>query len=138
MYTGTVCLHPLLGRGHLSALSWSPATVVLKPLETPYNTLSSLTAPRPLTSLIPSHSFPPRAIASDINTAAKFTGAGAAMVRGLAPGLTLGLFGSLVIAYGRNPSLKQQLFSCAVLGFALLEAIGIFCLLVAFLILLTM
>merc|ERR1712064_151022 len=32
------------------------------------------------------------------------------------------------IGYARNPSLKQQLFSYAILGFALSEAMGLFCL----------
>merc|ERR1711862_65419 len=31
------------------------------------------------------------------------------------------VFGSLIIGYARNPSLKQQLFSYAILGFALSE-----------------
>ena len=35
----------------------------------------------------------------------------------------------------RNPSLKQQLFSYAILGFALSEAMGLFCLMMAFLLL---
>ncbi|KAG8000656.1 ATP synthase F(0) complex subunit C2 [Nibea albiflora] len=39
---------------------------------------------------------------------------------------------------GKNPSLKQQLFSYAILGFALSEAMGLFCLMVAFLILFAM
>merc|ERR1712071_457036 len=34
------------------------------------------------------------------------------------------VFGSLIIGYARNPSLKQQLFSYAILGFALSEALG--------------
>ena len=45
------------------------------------------------------------------------------------------VFGSLIIGYARNPSLKAQLFSYAILGFALSEAMGLFCLMVAFLIL---
>jgi len=44
------------------------------------------------------------------------------------------VFGSLNIAYSRNPSLKPQLFGYAVLGFALAEAMGLFCLVMAFLI----
>lgn len=36
------------------------------------------------------------------------------------------MFGALVIGYARNPSLKQQLFSYAILGFALSEAMGMF------------
>merc|ERR1711976_517699 len=42
----------------------------------------------------------------DIDSAAKFIGAGIGSV-----------FGSLIIGYARNPSLKQQLFSYAILGF---------------------
>merc|ERR1712012_280508 len=38
-----------------------------------------------------------------------------------------------IIGYARNPSLKQQLFSYAILGFALSEAMGLFCLMMAFL-----
>jgi len=45
------------------------------------------------------------------------------------------VFGSLVIGYARHPVLKQQLFSYAILGFALSEAMGLFCLMMAFLIL---
>lgn len=45
------------------------------------------------------------------------------------------VFGSLIIGYARNPSLKQQLFSYAILGFALSEAMGLFCLMMSFLIL---
>merc|ERR1712013_742518 len=40
-----------------------------------------------------------------------------------------------LIGYARNPSLKQQLFSYAILGFALSEAMGLFCLMMAFLLL---
>ena len=51
-------------------------------------------------------------------------------------GVGVGLiFGSLIIGYARNPSLKQQVFSYAILGFALSEAMGLFCLMIAFLIL---
>merc|ERR1711942_651268 len=65
----------------------------------------------------------------DIDSAAKFIGAGAATV-GIGS-----VFGSLIIGYARNPSLKQQLFSYAILGFALSEAMGLFCLMMAFLLL---
>jgi len=51
-------------------------------------------------------------------------------------GVGIGLvFGSLIIGYARNPSLKQQVFNYAILGFALSEAMGLFCLMIAFLIL---
>lgn len=45
------------------------------------------------------------------------------------------VFGALITGYARNPSLKPQLFSYAILGFALAEAMGLFCLMVAFLML---
>merc|ERR1711971_1353842 len=67
----------------------------------------------------------------DIDSAAKFIGAGAA-----GSGAGIGsVFGSLIIGYARNSSLKQQLFSYAILGFALSEAMGLFCLMMAFLLL---
>merc|ERR1712025_679899 len=72
----------------------------------------------------------------DIDTAAKFIGAGAATVVVAGSGAGIGsVFGSLIIGYARNPSLKQQLFSYAILGFALSEAMGLFCLMMAFLLL---
>ncbi|KAM9368200.1 ATP synthase F(0) complex subunit C2, mitochondrial [Phaethornis superciliosus] len=75
----------------------------------------------------------------DIDAAAKFIGAGAATVGVAGSGAGIGtVFGSLIIGYARNPSLKQQLFSYAILGFALSEAMGLFCLMVAFLILFAM
>ncbi|XP_035427356.1 ATP synthase F(0) complex subunit C1, mitochondrial [Cygnus atratus] len=78
-------------------------------------------------------------VSRDIDTAAKFIGAGAATVGVAGSGAGIGtVFGSLIIGYARNPSLKQQLFSYAILGFALSEAMGLFCLMVAFLILFAM
>ncbi|XP_021072687.1 ATP synthase F(0) complex subunit C2, mitochondrial [Mus pahari] len=101
--------------------------------------LNSLAVRRPLTSLILSRSFQTSAISRDIDTAAKFIGAGAATVGVAGSGAGIGtVFGSLIIGYARNPSLKQQLFSYAILGFALSEAMGLFCLMVAFLILFAM
>lgn len=76
------------------------------------------------------------AVARDIDTAAKFIGAGAATVGVAGSGSGIGtVFGSLIIGYARNPSLKQQLFSYAILGFALSEAMGLFCLMMSFLLL---
>merc|ERR1712062_700873 len=73
---------------------------------------------------------------NDIESAAKFIGAGAATVGVAGSGAGIGtVFGSLIIGYARNPQLKQQLFSYAILGFALSEAMGLFCLMMAFLIL---
>jgi len=75
-------------------------------------------------------------VVRDIDSAAKFIGAGAATVGVAGSGAGIGsVFGSLIIGYARNPSLKQQLFSYAILGFALSEAMGLFCLMMAFLLL---
>ncbi|KAF8357298.1 hypothetical protein PRIPAC_92293 [Pristionchus pacificus] len=72
----------------------------------------------------------------DIDSAAKYIGAGAATVGVAGSGAGIGnVFGALVIGYARNPSLKQQLFSYAILGFALSEAMGLFCLTMGFMIL---
>lgn len=88
-------------------------------------------------SLLPQvRSFQTSPIARDIDSAAKFIGAGAATVGVAGSGAGIGtVFGSLIIGYARNPSLKQQLFSYAILGFALSEAMGLFCLMMAFLLL---
>ena len=76
------------------------------------------------------------AVVRDIDSAAKYIGAGASAAGVAGSGAGIGsIFGSMLIAYARNPSMKQQLFSFAILGFALSEAMGLFCLLVAFLIL---
>jgi F-type H+-transporting ATPase subunit c len=76
------------------------------------------------------------AVQRDIDQAAKYIGAGAATVGVAGSGAGIGsVFGSLVIGYARHPVLKQQLFSYAILGFALSEAMGLFCLMMAFLIL---
>lgn len=47
------------------------------------------------------------------------------------------IFGCYLIALSRNPSLKGDLFSTMILGFAPCEATALFCLLMAFLILFT-
>ncbi|XP_015603323.1 ATP synthase lipid-binding protein, mitochondrial [Cephus cinctus] len=92
---------------------------------------------RQSSSLLPAvRSFQTSAISRDIDSAAKFIGAGAATVGVAGSGAGIGsVFGSLIIGYARNPSLKQQLFSYAILGFALSEAMGLFCLMMAFLLL---
>nr|YP_007476185.1 ATP synthase F0 subunit c [Nuclearia simplex]AGE93686.1 ATP synthase F0 subunit c [Nuclearia simplex] len=67
---------------------------------------------------------------------AKLIGAGLATIGLSGAGVGLGLiFSSLIQGTSRNPSLKQQLFSFAILGFALTEATGLFALIIAFLIL---
>jgi len=68
--------------------------------------------------------------------AAKFVGAGLASI-GLA-GAGVGIrtvFGAYLIAVSRNPSLQAELFKSAILGFAITEAIALFSLMMAFLIL---
>lgn len=51
-------------------------------------------------------------------------------------GVGIGLiFASLILGTSRNPSLKNELFRYAILGFALTEAIALFALMIAFLIL---
>ncbi|XP_038139716.1 ATP synthase F(0) complex subunit C3, mitochondrial-like [Cyprinodon tularosa] len=102
---------------------------------------ASLLAPSPAASQqqVAVRGFQTSAVSRDIDTAAKFIGAGAATVGVAGSGAGIGtVFGSLIIGYARNPSLKQQLFSYAILGFALSEAMGLFCLMVAFLILFAM
>ncbi|XP_076258331.1 ATP synthase, subunit C [Rhynchophorus ferrugineus] len=88
-------------------------------------------------SLLPAiRGFQTSPVSRDIDSAAKFIGAGAATVGVAGSGAGIGtVFGSLIIGYARNPSLKQQLFSYAILGFALSEAMGLFCLMMAFLLL---
>lgn len=72
----------------------------------------------------------------ELLSAAKFVGAGAATIGVAGSGAGIGtVFGNLIIGYARNPSLKQQLFTYAILGFAISEAMGLFCLMMAFLIL---
>jgi F-type H+-transporting ATPase subunit c len=70
--------------------------------------------------------------------AAKLIGAGAATIGLAGAGAGIGtVFGALVIGISRNPSLQQDLFRTAILGFALTEAMALFSLMMAFLILFT-
>lgn len=99
-----------------------------------YSGLSGLSLAAPATSQV--RQFQTSVVQRDIDQAAKYIGAGAATVGVAGSGAGIGsVFGSFVIGYARNPSLKQQLFSYAILGFALSEAMGLFCLMMAFLIL---
>jgi F-type H+-transporting ATPase subunit c len=69
-------------------------------------------------------------------TAAKYIGAGLATIGLAGAGVGIGVvFSGLITAVSRNPALRPQLFNYAILGFALSEATGLFCLMVAFLIL---
>ena len=68
--------------------------------------------------------------------AAKFIGAGLATIGLAGAGVGIGtVFGAYVLGTSRNPSLKGELFQIAILGFALTEAIALFALMIAFLIL---
>jgi len=68
--------------------------------------------------------------------AAKFIGAGFSTIGLAGAGIGIGnIFSSLLLGVSRNPSLKDDLFKLAILGFALTEAIALFSLMVGFLIL---
>jgi F-type H+-transporting ATPase subunit c len=68
--------------------------------------------------------------------AAKFIGAGIAALGLIGAGIGVGnVFSALIQGVSRNPSLRGQLFTYAILGFALSEATGLFALMVSFLIL---
>ena len=95
-----------------------------------------LAVAQPTAAAVAQQPFHTTAVRKDIDSAAKYIGAGASAAGVAGSGAGIGsIFGSMLIAYARNPSMKQQLFSFAILGFALSEAMGLFCLLVAFLIL---
>lgn len=68
--------------------------------------------------------------------AAKYIGASIATLGlgGAAIGIAL-VFVALINGTSRNPSLRSTLFPQAILGFALAEACGLFCLMVSFLLL---
>lgn len=68
--------------------------------------------------------------------AAKWIVAGLATIGLAGAGIVIGtVFGELALGTSRNPSLKDELFKMAILGFALTEAIALFALMIAFLIL---
>lgn len=68
--------------------------------------------------------------------AAQKIGAGLSTSGLAGAGIGIGfVFGSLILGVSRNPQMKDDLFRIAILGFALTEAIALFSLMVAFLIL---
>lgn len=70
--------------------------------------------------------------------AAKSVGAGLATIALAGVGAGIGvLFGGYCLAFARNPNVKGDLFSIVILGFALTEAIALFALMMAFLLLFT-
>ena len=70
--------------------------------------------------------------------AAKMIGAGLAVIALFGVGIGIGnIFSTLIATVGRNPSVQQRVFPFAIIGFALTEAVALFALLIAFLILFT-
>jgi F-type H+-transporting ATPase subunit c len=68
--------------------------------------------------------------------AAKLIGAGIAVLPLLGVGIGIGnIFSSLVNSIARNPSARDDVFGIGILGFALTEAIALFALVVALLLL---
>ena len=72
----------------------------------------------------------------DILVPAKLIGAGLATIGLSGSGVGVGIvFAGLLQSVARNPGLNQRLFGYAILGFALTEAVALFALMMAFLIL---
>jgi len=68
--------------------------------------------------------------------AAKMIGAGIAVIALLGVGVGIGnIFSTFVASVARNPASKAEIQPIAILGFALTEAVALFALLIAFLIL---
>ncbi len=66
----------------------------------------------------------------------KFIAAGLATISLAGSGVGIGIvFSGLILGVSRNPTMARQLFVYAILGFALTEAIALFGLMMAFLIL---
>ncbi|KAL3311619.1 ATP synthase F(0) complex subunit C1, mitochondrial [Cichlidogyrus casuarinus] len=124
-------IQPILSRSLTIRPFVSRMGLVSRPVNNYMETTSCVAAVQMLFKNL--HTSVPR---RDIDQAAKYIGAGAATVGAAGSGAGIGsVFGNLVMGYARNPGLKQQLFSYAILGFALSEAMGLFCLMMAFLIL---
>jgi F0F1-type ATP synthase, subunit c/Archaeal/vacuolar-type H+-ATPase, subunit K len=71
-------------------------------------------------------------LASALVEVSKNVGMGSAAIGLGGAGIGIGLvFAALLLAVSRNPALRGQLFSYAILGFAFVEAIGLFDLMVA-------
>lgn len=68
--------------------------------------------------------------------AAKYLGSGIATLGLIGAGIGVGIvFASLIQGVSRNPSVRGQIFTYAILGFALSEATGLFALMMSFLLL---
>jgi F-type H+-transporting ATPase subunit c len=67
---------------------------------------------------------------------AKLIGAGLASIALAGVGVGIGnIFGTLVSSIARNPAARDQVFGIGILGFALTEAVALYALMVAFLVL---
>ena len=76
-----------------------------------------------------------RKVAKMLLSAAKLVGAGMATIGLSGAGIGIGIvFGAYIIAVSRNPGLEQRMFRYAIMGFALTEAMALFVLMMAFLI----
>lgn len=70
--------------------------------------------------------------------AARMIGAGLATFALFGVGIGIGnIFSTLIATVGRNPSVQQRVFPFAIIGFAFVESIALFALLIAFLVLFT-
>ena len=70
--------------------------------------------------------------------AAKMIGAGLAVIGLSGVGIGIGnIFSSLISSVARNPASRQQVFGLSMLGFALVEAVALYALVISFLILFT-
>lgn len=70
--------------------------------------------------------------------AAKAIGAGIAVIALMGVGVGIGnIFSTLIASIARNPAARQEVFGIGILGFALTEAVALFALVIAFLILFT-
>ena len=68
--------------------------------------------------------------------AAKMIGAGLAVIARAGVGVGIGnIFSALVTSIARNPAARNEVFGIGILGFALTEAIALFALVVALLLL---
>ena len=70
--------------------------------------------------------------------AAKLIGAGLAVIGVVGSGIGIGsIFSSFIEAVGRNPAARGEVLTMTMLGFALVEAIELFALVIALVILFT-
>jgi len=68
--------------------------------------------------------------------AAKVIGAGLAVIGVIGAGIGIGnIFASFIEAVGRNPAARSEIFTMTMLGFALVEAIALYALVIALVIL---